>query len=115
MYNVPASFKIGIVPGFRLRLRSLDRFRRFDVAQTAGRNSSMPNPQQVFPLAIASLEATAPAATACDTTWQYEAARNSHEDRLPLALWTTTKSSPTPRTSKSGAHPILLIRQKNGR
>jgi hypothetical protein len=28
---VPTSFESGIVPGFRLRLRSLDRFRRFDV------------------------------------------------------------------------------------
>jgi hypothetical protein len=31
IYNVPNSFEIGIFPGFRLRLRSLDRFRRFDV------------------------------------------------------------------------------------
>ena len=43
---------------------------------------SIPNPHQVFPLAIVALEAKAPAATACDTTWQYEAARNSSCDRL---------------------------------
>jgi hypothetical protein len=56
---MPTSFEIGIVPGFRLRLCSLDRFRSFDVAQTAGRNSSIPNPQQMFPLPKVALEAHA--------------------------------------------------------
>ena len=56
---MPTSFEIGIVPGFRLRLRSLDRFRRFDVAQTAGRNSSIANSQQVLPLPKVALEAHA--------------------------------------------------------
>jgi len=53
---MPTSFEIESVPGFRLRLGSLDRFRRFDVAQTAGRNSSIPNPQQLLRLAIVALE-----------------------------------------------------------
>ena len=46
---MPASFKIGIVPGFRLRLRSLDRFRRFD-CDSGPQFSAANSRQQVLPL-----------------------------------------------------------------
>jgi hypothetical protein len=61
---MPTSFEIGIVPGFRLRLRSLDRFRRFDVlppsaAQNSGPQFSVTNPQKVLRLAKLAFEAHA--------------------------------------------------------
>ena len=48
MYNMPTSFEIGIVPGFRLRLGSLDRFRRSNPLPP---QFSISDPQKFLPLA----------------------------------------------------------------